>query len=65
MIEIVIEQSTTAEGEPTFRWSAWDEDQQIEIGRTTHFSADRCEESAVEFCWSQLGYKPDKVSRHQ
>lgn len=64
MIEIVIERSTNAEGEATFQWKVFDNDQEIETGRNTHFSADHCEESAVEFCWSQLGYKPDKVTRH-
>ncbi len=64
MIEIVIEQSTNAEGEATYHWSVWDNDQQIETGRTTHFSAAHCEESATEYCWHQLGYKPDKVSQH-
>lgn len=64
MIEIVIEQSTNAEGEETFQWSVWDNDMQIEIGRTKHFSAEHCEESAVDFCWQQLGFKPDKVTRH-
>ena len=63
MIEIVIEQSANAEGEPTFQWSVWDNEQQIETGRTPHFSAAHCEESAVDYCWQQLGYKPDKVSR--
>ena len=64
MIEIVIERSTNAEGETTFRWSVWNDEQRIEMGRTTHFNAADCEEKAVEFCWHTLGYKPDKVTRH-
>ena len=63
MIEIVIERSTNAEGETTYSWSVWQEEQQIEIGRTTHFNAAECEAKAVEFCRDALGYKPDKVTR--
>ena len=63
MIEIVIDTSTNAEGEATFSWSVWDGDQQIEIDRTTHFSASDCEAHAADFCWRTLGYKPDKVTR--
>jgi hypothetical protein len=64
MIEIVIERASNAEGETTFRWSVWEDDQQIETGRTTHFSAADCEATAVDFCWNTLGYRPDKVTRH-
>jgi len=61
LIEIVIERSTNAEGESTYRWSVWNDDQRIEMGRTTHFSASECENSAVEYCWRALGFKPDRV----
>lgn len=50
--------------EPTFQWSVWDNDEKIETGRAQYFSAVHCEESAVDYCWQHLGYKPDKVSQH-
>ncbi|NKB50182.1 MAG: hypothetical protein GKS02_12570 [Alphaproteobacteria bacterium] len=31
MIEIVIEKSTDAEGEATYQWTVWDNDQQMVI----------------------------------
>lgn len=63
MIELVIEQSTNGEGEALFEWSVWDDDRQIQTVRTTHFSVSQCEANAVEFCWRELGFKPDKVTR--
>ncbi len=64
MIEIVIERSSNAEGETTFHWSVWEDDQKIETGKTTHFSTTECESTAVEFCQHTLGFRPEKVSRH-
>ncbi len=64
MIEIVIERSSNAEGETTYRWSVWQGDQQLEVDRATHFSAADCEARAVEFCRVTLGYRPDKITRH-
>lgn len=62
LIEIVIERSTNAEGELTYRWSVWNGDERMELGRTTHFSPAECESSAAEYCWRALGFKPDKVT---
>jgi hypothetical protein len=63
MIEVVIERSANAEGETTYRWSIWNDDEQIETGRTTHFSAADCEAKAVEHCRANLGFRPDKITR--
>jgi len=64
MLEIVIDRSSNAEGETTYSWSVWNGDQQIEEGRTTHFSSADCEASATEFCRLALGFRPDKIIRH-
>ena len=63
MIEIVIERWTNAEGETDFRWSVWGEGCRIHMGKNTYSSTDDCEVEAVEFCWRELGRKPDKVTR--
>ena len=54
---------TNAEGETDFRWSVWDEGHRIQMGENVHSRADDCEAQAVEFCWRDLGHKPDKVTR--
>ncbi len=64
MLEIVIVRSANAEGETTYSWSVWNGDEQIEVGRTRHFSAAGCEASAVEYCRRALGFRPDKVTWH-
>ncbi len=63
MIEIVIERWTNADGETGFRWSVWREGYRIQMGENAHSSTDDCEAEAVEFCWRELGRKPDKVTR--
>ena len=64
MLEIVIERSSNAEGETTYNWSVWKDDQPIEVGRTIHLSVANCEASADDFCRRALGLRPDKVTRH-
>ena len=63
MIEIVIEQWTKAEGETDFRWSVWSDGYRIQMGPSSHSTAEGCEAQALEFCWRDLGHKPDKVTR--
>ncbi len=63
MIEIVIERWTIAEGETGFRWSVWSDGYRIQKGPSPHSMADGCEAQALEFCWRDLGHKPDKVTR--
>ncbi len=63
MIDIVIERWTNAEGETDFGWSVWGEGHRIQMGENTYSSTDDCEVEAVEFCWRELGRKPDKGTR--
>ncbi len=63
MIEIVIKRGTNAEGETDFRWSVWSDGYRIQMGENVHSRADDCEAQALEFCWRDLGHKPDKVTR--
>ncbi len=63
MIEIVIERWANSEGGIAFHWTIWGEGHPIEMAENTHSSADDCEVEAVEFCWRELGRKPDKVTR--
>jgi hypothetical protein len=63
MIEIVIERWTNAEGETDFHWSVWGEGHRIQSAGKTHSNADDCEVAALDFCWRELGRKPDKVTR--
>lgn len=63
MIEIVIGTSINAEGEATFGWSVWNNEEQIGTGHASFLSASECEANAVDYCWRALGYKPDKVTR--
>ncbi len=63
MIEIVIERWTNAEGETDFCWSVWSDGYRIQMGENVHSRADDCEAQALEFCWRDLGHKPDKVTR--
>ncbi len=63
MIEIVIERRTNAEGETDFRWSVWSDGYRIQMGENVRSRADDCEAQALEFCWRDLGHKPDKVTR--
>ncbi len=63
MIEIVIERRTNAEGQTDFRWSVWSDGFRIQMGPSPHSTAEDCEAQALEFCWRDLGHKPDKVTR--
>ncbi len=63
MIEIVIERWANAEGQTDFRWSVWSDGYRIQMGENVHSRADDCEAQALEFCWRDLGHKPDKVTR--
>ncbi len=63
MIEIVIKRWTNTEGETDFRWSLWSDGYRIQMGENVHSCADDCEAQALEFCWRDLGHKPDKVTR--
>ncbi len=63
MTEIVIERWTNAEGETAFNWSVWDEGHRIQMGPNPHSTAEDCEAQALEFCWRDLGHKPDKVTQ--
>ncbi len=63
MIEIVIERWTNAEGGTAFQWSVWGEGHRIQSAGKTHSDADDCEVEALDFCWRELGRKPDKVTR--
>ncbi len=63
MIEIVIERWTNAKGGTDFRWSVWRDGYRIQMGPNAHSTADDCEAQALEFCWRDLGHKPDKVTR--
>ncbi len=63
MIEVVIERWTNVEGKTDFRWSVWCDGYRIQMGENVHSRADDCEAQALEFCWRDLGQKPDKVTR--
>ncbi len=63
MIEIKIERWTNNKGETDFRWSVWSDGFRVQIGPSPHSTADDCEAQAREFCWRDLGHKPDKVTR--
>ncbi len=63
MIEIVIERWTNAEGQTDFRWSVWSDGHRIQMGPSPYSTAEDCEAQALEFCWRDLGHKPDKVTR--
>ncbi len=63
MIEIMIERWTNNKGETDFRWSVWSDGYRVQIGPSPHSTADDCEAQAREFCWRDLGHKPDKVTR--
>ncbi len=63
MTEIVIERWTSAEGNTEFHWSVWRDGYRIQMGPSPHFTAEDCEAQTLEFCWRDLGHKPDKVTR--
>ena len=63
MIEIMIERWTNAEGKTDFRWSVWSNGSRIQIGPSLHSTVEDSEAEALEFCWRDLGHKPDKVTR--
>jgi hypothetical protein len=63
MIEIMIERWTNAEGKTDFRWSVWSDGHRIQIGPSLHSTVEDSEAEAHEFCWRDLGHKPDKVTR--
>ncbi len=63
MIEVVIERWTNTEGETDFRWSVWSDGYRIQMGASPQSTAEDCEAQALEFCWRDLGQKPDKVTR--
>ena len=51
------------EGETNFRWSVWRDGYRIQMGSGPHSTAEDCEVEALDFCWRELGSKPDKVTR--
>ncbi len=63
MIEIMIERWTNAKGETDFRWSVWSNGSRIQSGPNLHSTVEDSEAEALEFCWRDLGHKPDKVTR--
>ncbi len=63
MIEIMIEGWANAEGKTDFRWSVWSDGFRIQIGPSLHATVEDSEAEALEFCWRDLGHKPDKVTR--
>ncbi len=63
MIEVMIERWTGPDGTTVHRWSVWQADHRIEVGRKAFSDADDCEGEALEFCVRALGQKPDKVTR--
>ena len=63
MIEIVIGRWRNAEGEADFRRSVWSDGSRIQMRPSPHSTAEDCEVQALEFCWRDLGHKPDKVMR--
>ncbi len=63
MTEIVIERWTNAEGITDFRWSVWSDGYRIQMWARPQSTVEDCEAQALEFCWRDLGHKPDKVTR--
>ncbi len=63
MIEIVIERWANSEGGIAFHWPIWGEGHPLEMAVNRPARADAGAGEAVEFCWRELGRKPDKVTR--
>ena len=63
MIEIVIERWANAAGNTDYLWSVWRDGNRIQMGSKVHSTSEDCEAQALEFCWRDLGHKPDKVTR--
>ena len=63
MFEVVIERWTGPDSTTEYRWSVWRNGYRIEMGNKAFSNSDNCENEALEFCWKELGQKPDKITK--
>ncbi len=61
MLEVMIERWSRREGGDNFLWSVWRDGSRVQMGGPVDTSAS-AEEQAIDYCRSELGRLPDRVT---
>jgi hypothetical protein len=62
MLELIVERWTGRDGNTDFLWSLWHDGRRVRMGGP-HLDAGDCEKEALQACETELGMKPDRITR--